>query len=102
MSGHTPGPWFWIHDARGTAMARLSSATGDVCDFGDERNYYPNEGSEPSHHDSLLIAAAPDLLDELIALRGACAAAGWLTDPDHIDHMDNSRAAIARATGVQS
>jgi hypothetical protein len=33
-------------------------------------------------------------LEAFTTLRGACAAAGWLTDSEHIDHMDNSREAI--------
>ena len=33
-------------------------------------------------------------LEAFTTLRGACAAAGWLTDSEHIDHKDNSREAI--------
>ena len=43
-----------------------------------------------------LNAQRDELLAALIALRGACASAGWLTNSAHITHMDDARAAIAK------
>jgi len=39
-------------------------------------------------------AVVQQALEAFTTLRGACAAAGWLTDSEHIAHMDDSREAI--------
>ena len=38
------------------------------------------------------------LITALKTLRNACADAGWATDPTHVDHMEESRVAIAEET----
>jgi hypothetical protein len=92
---HTDGPWrvliegnhCFIEDANGDTVARVSHpfpfTTTD-----DERDA-----------NARLIAAAPDLLEALEALREKCKADGWLLRGDMAAEMDASSAAIAAATG---
>ena len=63
---HTPGPWTWVDIANewdDGPLARLVDSTGDdVLNFGDNTQYYPTEGLEPTKADARLIAGSPELL----------------------------------------
>lgn len=71
----TPGPWVW--DAgEGHDMPILRGPVDRVCDFGDDTQYYPTEGTPPSAADAAYIAhSSPDrvlaLLEEVERLRAA-------------------------------
>jgi len=71
---HTPGPWEWVPDRfNGGYSGIASQATGQEVLFPNHRN----EGDDgdawfedfPSEADKHLIAAAPDLLEALEAIR---------------------------------
>ena len=95
MSTHTPGPW--IADSAGTVRAQCDAqplpyvvavVLGDA-----------DVGKGRGDANASLIAAAPDLLKALRDLLDWNVA----MDPDHdCDEFDAARAAIAKATGVQS
>ena len=70
----TPGPWKWLSDEllNELDMPALISDGVLVCDFGNEEQYYPTEGTPPSEADAAYIAAANPatmvaLLDRLAA-----------------------------------
>lgn len=88
----TPGPWKWV-EGKGTWRGSIEP---DVCDFGDDTQYYPTEGEPPNEANAHLIAAAPDLYDALEALLVTKA-------PDFIPSRlwDDARAALAKARGEQ-
>lgn len=100
----TPGPWTWQEDQSDrSAMPRLVSPSGEVCNFGNCERYYPTEGTAPSDDDMRLISAAPDLLAALI----------WFVENDDTNEgmpgneyweagLNAGRAAIAKATGEAS
>jgi len=91
---HTPGPWLTIggnlvyalHKLDGRQVNRFSAS---IC-------YYHSQGGteEEGLANTLLIAAAPDLLCELINLRTQ----GGFRDLSHLEEVD---ALIAKATGEQ-
>lgn len=58
--GHTPGPWHW-DDGEDQDMPKLMAPSGEVCNFGNDEQYYPTAGDPPNEADSRLIAAAPKL-----------------------------------------
>ena len=92
MSKHTPGPWSWIaYNPQSNQMELLEAATGDVCNFGRDTQYYPSCGEPPSPADMRLITAAPDLL---AALQGVVRVADRATV-----EFDAARSAIKKATG---
>jgi hypothetical protein len=64
----TRGPWVWIEGTLETLdCARLVGAEGvQICNFGNDEQYYPTCGYEPNDADKRLIAACPDLLDACI------------------------------------
>ena len=69
FTGHSPEPWQWVAPKRDLdfegPLGRLIDANGkDICDFGDDTQYYPTAGSEPVGPDRRLIVAAPKLLSE--------------------------------------
>jgi len=100
MSGaakHTPGPWAvgnarkhsrWIDAPEWDRLAKVITRM---------------DGADKECDDGLanarLIAAAPELLDALQALRGACVDEGWLLKSKYWLVLDKARAAIAKATG---
>ena len=96
-AAHTPGPWHWdMGYEHGNAMPMLLSPVGPVCDFGNDREYYPTAGEAPNEADSRLISAAPELLAALRLL---------LLDVGTASSMRGAvkaRAAIAKATGEAS
>jgi hypothetical protein len=102
---HTPGPWrvnailTASENDRGWNIARDHAGIGGFVGTVSPR-IKGNRGNASAEGlaNARLIAAAPELLEALIVLRGACAAAGWLTDPAYVQHMDGARAAIAKAT----
>ena len=101
---HTPGPWHWnMGDKHGDAMPILMSSVGYVCDFGNDRQYYPTAGNAPSEADARLIAAAPDLLAALRLFNNnasiKCAASGVYTIAVNGRDLIQMREAIAAATG---
>lgn len=101
---HTPGPWELIHFG-GPQIGNKASGEAVCTMWGDEDSV-----SDPIHANTRLIAAAPDLLDELdcrigdlVMLRKAIDAG----DPKRellvrIDDMlRETRAAISKATSRQ-
>lgn len=86
---HTPGPWTIEMEphSRKTSDGFLSieSALYTIC-------------TNVSNCDAALIAAAPDLLDALVALIDCVSVR--IDDP-RIKRFDAARAAIAKATGVE-
>jgi hypothetical protein len=68
MNKYTPGPWIW-QPMQGDDMPKLFNANGThICDFGNDRTYYPTAGTPPDTEDARLIAAAPELLNALRAM----------------------------------
>ena len=63
----TKGKWRWNH-RQGNRLAILENEYGsEICNFGDDTNYYPTEGVEPNNEDALLISKAPELLESFIS-----------------------------------
>jgi hypothetical protein len=100
MSKHTPGPWHWGYDYYGL--------------FGENDEpvlcYMPYEGMDlegsydREEANARLIAAAPDLLEELKTTHGILAAALLIIQDDFArqiasDQLAANRAAIAKAEG---
>ena len=97
MSQHTPAPWVLskAHSARVDLInTKKGDAIGEIV-FADVRN--------PA--DARLIAAAPDLLDALQWITRCASIDGSVGTTAYIisdKRMAEVRAAIAKATGVQS
>jgi len=63
----TKGKWIWF-PKHGSRLATLENEYGsEICNFGDDTNYYPTEGVEPNNEDALLISKAPELLESFIS-----------------------------------
>lgn len=101
MSGHTPGPWFIGPHYRGA----VESTQGRICEC-------PPFGSPRGIANAILIAAAPDLLENArIVLKGFAAGVfvrnvadddktGWaITALPYIDALARLEAAIRQAEG---
>jgi hypothetical protein len=91
--GHTPGPWTYVRNPEKTRWIIDSAPSHAIaCTAGYEPD---NEGN------ARLIAAAPELLAELIALRrrfhNACRATGS-TDEYVLESTPGADAAIRKAT----
>lgn len=84
---HTPGPWFVVHELRGTDEI--------VADLVNETWVIPSGGQQLGdwNADARLISAAPDLLNALSVLVDAADVHGI--------PCDAARAAIEKATGVR-
>ena len=88
MSKHTPGPWLMCESA---THVTVTNAHGDAVFHDDKR--IPGVMA-----DARLIAAAPDLLDELLSVLD------WAVTeraPLRNQEIESIRAAIAKATGEQ-
>lgn len=100
MSAHSPAPWRFVPPGgtnkycdEGEDQGGFYDANGDrVCWFGDGSTYYPSDGDAPGEVDANLIAAAPELLNELRELAELAHNA--------IDVPDSVWAVIAKATGA--
>jgi hypothetical protein len=92
---HTPGPWqiegdekaehHWIRPVAG-------------CGYGWVGDRYMSVSGHIDIHDARLIAAAPELLEALLALLPD-AIGNHIGGPDTQARIDAARAAIAKATG---
>jgi hypothetical protein len=90
MNKYTLGPWIW-QPMQGDDMPKLFNANGThICDFGNDRTYYPTAGTPPDTEDARLIAAAPDLLAALQSILKWGHATATIY---------KAEAAIAKATG---
>lgn len=59
----TKGRWHFRRPMTDT-LAILENDKGEqVCNFGNNYQYYPTEGEEPNDYDALLISKAPELLE---------------------------------------
>lgn len=94
MSGHTPGPWTAYHNGHFwdiTIGGMYEASTAMV-----HPNAVERRSDEETEANARLVAASPDLLEALIALRDGpqieC------VDDDRVQDM--IRAAIAKATGA--
>ena len=92
---HTKGPWKWTQ-AGGGWWVLLGGNGETVCDDGSACGEY-NREIDPDGPNARLIAAAPDLLEALKALRDKVAdyELGHMDDPE----MLAADAAIAKAEG---
>lgn len=97
MSGHTRGPWktvannivlFSVGEIPGTGRVVWSEETGDIA-------YALFHDAEVGNANARLIAAAPEMLEALLALMGAIRVAGLHAPPA----TDMAAAAIAKAMG---
>lgn len=86
---HTKGPWYL--DKFGDLKSGSSKSTRNMVPF-----YGVLSGSEEAKANSILIAAAPDLLEALKGLYTNLFTDGFVT----IDHMEKARAAIEKAEGL--
>lgn len=96
---HTPAPWHWGTDPQKifSEPYLFGSDNSVICHFGDDDTYYPSNGEPPNKADSLLIAAAPELLAALEYMLEFCPS----IDPQGEEAHNRARAAIAKATGQQ-
>ena len=103
---HTPGPWYAL---RGQRNISIRHKTGDrllpMVNVASVRGQFPTDcpyGS--SEANARLIAAAPELLDALIALLGVAPSkapgAGLIVEAEekHANALQAARAAIKKAT----
>ena len=101
MSKHTPGPWRWDTEYQGLYNMDAPEA---VLEFepweGMRLEYHKDQGRREANAN--LIAAAPDLLEALEALKREIILSD--VDMDYIaehfqPHIDKAAAAIAKARG---
>jgi len=87
---HTPGPWLWTGQY---GRSNLFGADSELVLF--------EVGGLYCKGDALLIAAAPDMLEALKALRSQCWGGCSCTDPSEEENAawDLAEAAIAKAEG---
>ena len=93
MSKHTPGPWFQV----GYVVEVEDDNTPDICCCHPESvgQAHLKHDEETIVANARLIAAAPDLLDELMILVRLAEMSGVFKS----DALQPARAIIARATG---
>lgn len=94
---HTPGPWVVQDGDRFsmemviTSQRRIEESMAPICEMDVD---YDGEHGEEQHANARLIAAAPELLAALIALRDA----EWGDASDILARRKAADAAIAKAT----
>ena len=103
---HTPGPWTLTADGAGwyieCSPERGHSVAYIRAEIGEED---PDTSDDEKEADARLIAAAPELLDALIALLGVAPSkapgAGLIVGAEekHANALQAARAAIKKATG---
>lgn len=111
MSGHTPGPWSLPHFAKPGMNCQCGyvltdSMLGAVCTVhasGDGDDWAAH-GDNPKFAEAVanarLIAAAPELLEALLAIESAAMNDNQCdADTPTFKAIDAARAAIAKATG---
>jgi hypothetical protein len=54
--------WNWFNPGCEYLAILLDQNGEEVCNFGNQEEYYPTEGTEPNEHNKLIIAAAPKML----------------------------------------
>ncbi len=90
MSNFTPGPWHWENGYRG-----LVAENGDcILDYSDHEGMWIPTYLDQAEANAYLIAAAPELLENLIG----CMEALSSHVPDCVE-VQCARAVIAKATG---
>ncbi|AVQ10122.1 hypothetical protein [Siphoviridae environmental samples] len=90
MSKHTPGPWTWNEDFEGL----LGASDADVLHYADYEGMWLSDYKGCRQANARLIAAAPELLENLMGCMEALASYA----PDCIE-VQCARAAIAKAEG---
>lgn len=103
---HTPGPWTLTADGAGwyieCSPERGHSVAYIRAEIGEED---PDTSDDEKEANARLIAAAPELLDALIALLGVAPSkapgAGLIVEAEekHANALQAARAAIKKATG---
>lgn len=101
--GHTPGPWrwnkndtcIWPTSGRRAPVADVFTATDPATELSEPSDSFSAEETANAR----LIAAAPDLLEALKAIRLAFLSPGYAKNATDLQLADQARAAIAKATG---
>ena len=99
---HTPGPWVVEpenYDCDGGTLVRTK---GKICLANVWGVMFAKTPDDESLANARLIAAAPDLLEALEYLAGACELALDNDYPEGRDPVSVARAAIAKAKGEQA
>jgi hypothetical protein len=100
MSEHTPGPWRAEFDADGNWYTnRVYAANGDLVA---NMITSPRWVRQKMHPNTLLIAAAPELLAALESLVFIGRADDFPLDDEWRDAIDRAESAIAKAKGEAS
>jgi hypothetical protein len=119
VSGHTPGPWAWVNSKTDQPFDFDAEWYGEgIPSLRTVAERRKTEGgywelpdwifdAEPMQHgndaaNARLIAAAPDLLEALQVIIKSLADQDDEGMIEHAQPMIDARAAIAKATGVQS
>jgi len=97
MSGHTPGPWIACDHHSGVGWRVESDAAG-----------YPNDGwvictdmmGPDNEANARLIAAAPDLLEALIAVLDTSGARGTYHALKYAEAVERAEALLAKTVGA--
>lgn len=98
MSGHTPGPWRYEFDhPELQCMAHIVAGDEGIFSTSIATLYGPDDTREGTEPDARLIAAAPDLLQALVALVNELPF--HIVDAGGLIQVQNARMAIAKATG---
>lgn len=93
----TSGKWFWIEGKRHDLAILQSENFEEVCNFGNDYDFYPTEGTEPNKYDKLLISKAPDLLEFINRMRNHWCDSG-LTETALDNYMAEAKQLIKEAT----
>lgn len=121
MSGYTPGPWHWVDPETDEPKAGGYASLRTVEEFGENKTEVRDgksytsfalpkwilDAEEVSPEDAHLIAAAPELLEALVALRATVADVLMVSGgtPQHDAMWDAAResgVAIRKATEAAS